>query len=74
MIPYGRQDIGDDDVRAVTDALTSGWLTQGPAVPRFEEALCKATGAAHAVAVTVNGPSPRRSRANPTGIIGPKQT
>ena len=52
MIPYGRQDIGDDDVRAVTDALTSGWLTQGPAVPRFEEALCKATGAAHAVAVT----------------------
>ncbi|MBA4209094.1 MAG: UDP-4-amino-4,6-dideoxy-N-acetyl-beta-L-altrosamine transaminase [Parvibaculum sp.] len=52
MIPYGRQDIGDDDVRAVTDALTSGWLTQGPAVPRFEEALCKATGAARAVAVT----------------------
>lgn len=52
MIPYGRQSIGDDDVKAVTDALTSGWLTQGPAVPRFEEALCKATGAAHAIAVT----------------------
>lgn len=52
MIPYGRQSIDDDDVKAVTDALTSGWLTQGPAVPRFEEALCKATGAAHAVAVT----------------------
>ncbi|MBX3503981.1 MAG: UDP-4-amino-4,6-dideoxy-N-acetyl-beta-L-altrosamine transaminase [Parvibaculum sp.] len=52
MIPYGRQSIGDDDVRAVTDALTSGWLTQGPAVPRFEDALCKAAGAAHAVAVT----------------------
>lgn len=52
MIPYGRQSIGDDDVRAVTDALTSGWLTQGPAVPRFEEALRKAAGAAHAVAAT----------------------
>lgn len=52
MIPYGRQSIGEDDVKAVTEALTSGWLTQGPAVPRFEEALRKATGAAHAVAVT----------------------
>jgi UDP-4-amino-4,6-dideoxy-N-acetyl-beta-L-altrosamine transaminase len=52
MIPYGRQSIDDSDVKAVADALTSGWLTQGPAVPRFEEALCKATGAAHAIAVT----------------------
>ncbi len=52
MIPYGRQDINDDDVKAVVDALTSDWLTQGPAVPRFEEALCRATEAAHAVAVT----------------------
>ena len=52
MIPYGRQSIGNDDVKAVTEVLTSGWLTQGPAVPRFEEALCTATGAAHAVAVT----------------------
>ncbi|MEQ8268858.1 MAG: UDP-4-amino-4,6-dideoxy-N-acetyl-beta-L-altrosamine transaminase [Parvibaculum sp.] len=52
MIPYGRQSINDDDVKAVVDALTSDWLTQGPAVPRFEEALCAATGAAHAVAVT----------------------
>lgn len=52
MIPYGRQSIDESDVRAVADALTSGWLTQGPAVPRFEDALCKTTGAAHAVAVT----------------------
>ena len=52
MIPYGRQSIDDSDVKAVAEALTSGWLTQGPAVPRFEEALCKATGAAHAIAVT----------------------
>jgi UDP-4-amino-4,6-dideoxy-N-acetyl-beta-L-altrosamine transaminase len=52
MIPYGRQSINDDDIKAVVDALTSDWLTQGPAVPRFEETLCAATGAAHAVAVT----------------------
>lgn len=52
MIPYGHQSIDDSDVNAVAEALTSGWLTQGPAVPRFEEALCKATGAAHAIAVT----------------------
>jgi UDP-4-amino-4,6-dideoxy-N-acetyl-beta-L-altrosamine transaminase len=52
MIPYGRQNISDDDVKAVTDVLASAWLTQGPAVPRFEDALCTATSAAHAVAVT----------------------
>lgn len=50
MIPYGRQSISDDDIQAVTDALRSDWLTQGPAVPRFEQALCDWTGAAHAVA------------------------
>ncbi len=52
MIPYGHQSIGDGDIKAVTDVLTSGWLTQGPAVPRFEDALCHATQATHAVAVT----------------------
>ena len=52
MIPYGRQNISDEDIRAVVEALTSDWLTQGPAVPRFEEALMQATTAAHAVALT----------------------
>ncbi|WP_347312324.1 UDP-4-amino-4,6-dideoxy-N-acetyl-beta-L-altrosamine transaminase [Defluviimonas sp. SAOS-178_SWC] len=51
MIPYGRQDISDDDIAAVTDVLKSDFLTQGPAVPRFEASLRDATGAAHAVAV-----------------------
>jgi len=50
MIPYGRQDITADDIAAVTEVLTSDFLTQGPAVPAFEQALCDYTGAAHAVA------------------------
>lgn len=51
MIPYGRQIIDQADIDAVTDVLQSDFLTQGPAVPRFEQALMDATGAAHALAV-----------------------
>ncbi|WP_092641442.1 UDP-4-amino-4,6-dideoxy-N-acetyl-beta-L-altrosamine transaminase [Jannaschia faecimaris] len=50
MIPYGRQDVSQDDIDAVTEVLRSDFLTQGPAVPRFEAAICAATGAKHAVA------------------------
>ena len=39
MIPYGRQEITDADVAAVVEVLRSDFLTQGPMVPRFEEAL-----------------------------------
>ena len=51
MIPYGRQSIDEDDVAAVVETLRSDFLTQGPAVERFEAALRAITGAAHAVAV-----------------------
>ncbi|UWQ22021.1 UDP-4-amino-4,6-dideoxy-N-acetyl-beta-L-altrosamine transaminase [Jannaschia sp. W003] len=51
MIPYGRQIIDQADVDAVVEVLRSDFLTQGPAVPRFEAALREATGAAHALAV-----------------------
>ncbi|WP_179380924.1 UDP-4-amino-4,6-dideoxy-N-acetyl-beta-L-altrosamine transaminase [Jannaschia marina] len=50
MIPYGRQDISQEDIDAVTEVLRSDFLTQGPAVPRFEAAICAATRAKHAVA------------------------
>lgn len=50
MIPYGRQDITDDDIRAVEAVLRSDFLTQGPAVPAFERAVATSCGAAHAVA------------------------
>lgn len=51
FIPYGRQDISDADIAAVTAVLRSDYLTQGPAVPRFEAAVAAQVGAAHALAV-----------------------
>lgn len=51
MIPYGRQDITEADIAAVEQVLRSDFLTQGPAVPRFEEAVANKVGAAFGVAV-----------------------
>jgi UDP-4-amino-4,6-dideoxy-N-acetyl-beta-L-altrosamine transaminase len=51
MIPYGRQNLNDHDVQAVVQALHSEWLTQGPTVPLFEQAVTARAGVAHAVAV-----------------------
>ncbi len=51
MIPYGRQHITEADIEAVVAVLRSDYLTQGPMVPRFEQALCAETGARHALAV-----------------------
>jgi len=49
-IPYGRQDINQDDIDAVVTVLRSDFLTQGPAVPAFEKAVADYCGAKHAVA------------------------
>ena len=51
MIPYGRQDITQDDIDAVIEVLRSDWLTQGPKVPEFEQQVADYCGASHAVAV-----------------------
>jgi UDP-4-amino-4,6-dideoxy-N-acetyl-beta-L-altrosamine transaminase len=51
VIPYGRQSISQEDVDAVTAVLRSDFLTQGPAVPQFEQAMAAYCGAPHAVAV-----------------------
>lgn len=51
MIPYGKQSIDDDDIAAVVNTLRGDWLTQGPAVPAFEEAFAAKVGAKYAVAV-----------------------
>lgn len=51
MISYGRQLIDETDIAAVVAVLQSDWLTQGPAVPRFEQAVAGYCGVPHAVAV-----------------------
>jgi UDP-4-amino-4,6-dideoxy-N-acetyl-beta-L-altrosamine transaminase len=51
MIPYGRQDITRSDIDAVVEVLQSDFLTQGPAVPRFEQAVADYCGSNHGVAV-----------------------
>jgi len=51
-IPYGHQSINDDDVRAVTESLSSDWLTMGPRVSEFEAAIAAVAHSAGAVAVT----------------------
>ena len=51
FIPYGRQSIDEADIAAVVEVLRSDWLTQGPAIERFESAVAEYTGARHACAV-----------------------
>ena len=51
MIPYGRQDITEQDINAVINVLQSDFLTQGPMVPRFEESVSQYVGAEYGVAV-----------------------
>ncbi len=51
-IPYARQDIDENDIEAVLEALRSDWLTQGPAIERFEAAVKEYCSASHAVAMS----------------------
>jgi len=50
FLSYGRHSITEDDIQVVIDTLKSDFLTQGPAIPRFEEDFRALTGARHAVA------------------------
>lgn len=71
-IPYARQSIAGEDIDAVVEILKSDWLTQGPAIDRFEKALaeycgvpygvvfCNATAALHLACLTLGlGPGDR---------------
>lgn len=51
MIPYGRQDISEADIQTVVDVLRSDFLTQGPVVKRFEQAMAMYCQAKNALAV-----------------------
>jgi UDP-4-amino-4,6-dideoxy-N-acetyl-beta-L-altrosamine transaminase len=50
-IPYGRQDITQNDIKEVIDVLQSDFLTQGPKVPEFERIVAQYCGAKYAVAM-----------------------
>jgi perosamine synthetase len=49
LLPYGRQTIEDADVAAVVDVLTSDWITTGPKIAEFEQAVAGFVHARHAV-------------------------
>jgi UDP-4-amino-4,6-dideoxy-N-acetyl-beta-L-altrosamine transaminase len=51
LIPYGRQSISEEDIQAVVKVLRSDFLTQGPAIPKFEQLVCEYTSSKYAVAV-----------------------
>lgn len=51
-IPYGRQSIDEDDIKAVVEALQSDYLTTGPRVREFEQKVAEYVGAKYAVAVS----------------------
>lgn len=51
-IPYGRQNITDEDIQAVVEVLKSDWLTQGPDIKRFEDVFAEYVGAKYAVVVS----------------------
>ena len=52
MIPYGRQDVSEEDIAAVVEVLRSDWLTTGPAVEKFEQDLEQWTGGVSVAAVS----------------------
>jgi UDP-4-amino-4,6-dideoxy-N-acetyl-beta-L-altrosamine transaminase len=67
FLPYGRQVIEADDIAAVTEAMRGDFLTTGPHVRRFEEALAKTVQARHAV-VCANGTAALHMAARALGL------
>ncbi len=66
-IPYGRQTIEEDDIRAVDEVLRSDWLTTGPRIAEFEAAVSRFVGATCGVAVN-SGTAGLHSAMNALGI------
>lgn len=50
MIPYGKQDISQEDIDTVVEVLKSDFLTQGPQIPLFEKSIGDHTGAGFSLA------------------------
>ncbi|MFD2333514.1 UDP-4-amino-4,6-dideoxy-N-acetyl-beta-L-altrosamine transaminase [Cohnella sp. GCM10020058] len=66
-LPYGRQWIGRDDIRAVVNVLKSDFLTTGPSVDAFEAKLAEYVGARHAVSFS-NGTAALHAACYAAGI------
>ncbi|MBK8220129.1 MAG: UDP-4-amino-4,6-dideoxy-N-acetyl-beta-L-altrosamine transaminase [Candidatus Obscuribacter sp.] len=66
-LPYGHQVIEDDDIAAVTAALTSDFLTQGPRIQEFENAVADHVGVKYAVAIA-NGTAALHAAYEAAGI------
>lgn len=67
MIPYGRQLIDEADISAVVEVLKSDFLTQGPAIPRFEKAVSDWCGVKHGIAMS-NGTATLHCAAKAMGL------
>ena len=52
QLPYGRQWVEEEDVRAVAEILRADWITSGPRIPAFEAAVARFVGAREGVAVS----------------------
>ncbi|MDF5709876.1 MAG: UDP-4-amino-4,6-dideoxy-N-acetyl-beta-L-altrosamine transaminase [Nostoc sp. S4] len=52
FIPYGQHNLSQEDIEAIVEVLRSNWITQGPAIDRFEQAVANYCGAKYAVAVS----------------------
>lgn len=68
MIPYGRQCINDEDIKAVVEILRSDWLTTGPKVSEFEEIFSRNVGSKYAIAVS-SGTSALHCAMHAIGIV-----
>lgn len=67
FIPYGKQYIDTEDIKAVEGVLLSSYLTTGPKVSEFERVLCDFTGASYAIAIS-NGTAALHAACYAAGI------
>ncbi len=67
FLPYGRQEITEEDVQAVADALRGPLITQGPTIDAFEDAVAEYLGARHVIAFA-NGTAALHGAAHAAGL------
>lgn len=67
FLPYGRQNIDEADIAAVVEVLKSDFLTQGPAIGRFEKTVATFCGAGHGIAMA-NGTATLHCAAKALGL------